>query len=397
MSLIGSDIIGTNAFAALTQAEGDMPPHVLLVTDDQQWISAVREAVAEDGGILETLPPGAAITRVAGMGPTLSHVLVDPTGINGLLSALVDLTSDIASPGAALVLLGARSPIVGPTVLTPGREAIAACLATRSAPPEHAEPGLEAADLREVIDGQMIETRYQPIVRIADRAVTSMEVLARLKHPRHGPLAPDWFVARFEDAGLSTVLTDLVSNLALNDLAGPAFGGLSLALALNYPLRVLTHPGAAADLDRLRAAMGLTPAQIHLELTESRPVDDFPALARALEQLRTLGYHVSIDDVSPEIPNLDRLLTMPFSAAKLDKTAVQTIGRHGSGGDFAARIVDKALARGLRVVAEGIETETSWNDVQRLGVQEAQGFFIARPLPAAAVRIWVENWRLIPL
>jgi EAL domain-containing protein (putative c-di-GMP-specific phosphodiesterase class I) len=273
------------------------------------------------------------------------------------------------------------------------RHSVATALAVRHVPPERAEPSLLPAELLDVISGDMIETRYQPITRIADGVATAVEVLARLNHPMHGPVTPDWFVPRFEDAGLAFTLTDLVSSRALADLTGPSFQGLGLTMALNYPLKVLSHPRAANRLDTRRGLLGLTPEQVQIELTESQPVEDFDALGRSLELLRTMGYRVSIDDVGPGVRNLDRLLTLPFSGLKLDKHIVRALGTSGADASFAPRVIEQARARGLNVVAEGVETREMWDRVRDLGVQEAQGYLIARPLPAAAVPVWLEAWR----
>jgi EAL domain-containing protein (putative c-di-GMP-specific phosphodiesterase class I) len=206
-------------------------------------------------------------------------------------------------------------------------------------------------------------------------------------------VTPDWFVPRFEDAGLSFTLTDLVSTRALADLTGAHFRGLGLTIALNYPLRVLSHPEAAPSLDERLAGLSLSPDQVQIELTESRPVEDFAALARSLERLRTLGYRISIDDVGPAVKNLDKLLMLPFTGLKLDKSVVRMIGSSGPGSLLAPLMLEQAWARGLNVVAEGVETREMWETLRALGVQEAQGYFIARPLPASAVPVWLEAWR----
>ena len=223
--------------------------------------------------------------------------------------------------------------------------------------------------------------------------MTSVEVLARLNHPTHGAVTPDWFVPRFEDAGLAFTLTRMVSERALVDLTGPDFQGLGLAMALNYPLKVLSHPGAAAGLDKQRDRLGLRPEQVNIELTESRPVEDFAALGRSLEHLRALGYRIAIDDVGPAVKNLERLLTLPFTGLKLDKGIVRLIGSNGPGASYAPRVLDLAREHGLNVVAEGVETQDMWDRLRALGVQEAQGYFVARPLPAAAVPVWLDAWR----
>ncbi len=132
---------------------------------------------------------------------------------------------------------------------------------------------------------------------------------------------------------------------------------------------------------------------MQIELTESRPVEDFAALGRSLERLRTLGYRISIDDVGPAVKNLDKLLMLPFTGLKLDKSIVRLIGSPGPGSLVAPLVLDQARARGLTVVAEGVETRDMWEKLRALGVQEAQGYYIARPLPAAAVPVWLEAWR----
>ena len=344
---------------------------------------------------METVSARAAVARLASTGTRLSHVLVDQNGAEGLLGTLAELTSDTASADVTLLVLGvpATEKSSPRAILSADRHSIAASLAVRDFPAGHNEPTLSAEELLEVVSGEMIETRYQPIVRLADRAVTAVEVLARLNHPTHGSVTPDWFVPRFEDAGLSFTLTNLVSTRALADLVGPGFRGMGLAMALNYPLKVLSHPKAAANLDQRCACLGLLPEQVQIELTESRPVEDFAALGRSLEHLRALGYRISIDDVGPAVKNLDKLLMLPFTGLKLDKGIVRLIGTQGPGASFAPVVVEQAQARGLTVVAEGVETRDMWDRLRALGVQEAQGYFIARPLPAAAVPVWLEAWR----
>jgi len=373
----------------------ERPLDVLLVSDDPRWTTSVREAVAAEGGVVETVSARAAVARLASAGTHLSHILVDQNGAEGLLDTLTDLTSDTASAEVTLLVLGSRSGAQGgPRVIpTADRHSVAASLAVRELPTEHNEPTLAPTDLLEVVNGEMIETRYQPIVRMADRTVTAVEVLARLNHPTYGTVTPDWFVPRFEDAGLSFTLTDLVSTRALADLTGPYFRGLGLTMALNYPLRVLSHPEAAPSLDERLVALGLTPDQVQIELTESRPVEDFAALGRSLERLRVLGYRISIDDVGPAVKNLDKLLALPFTGLKLDKGIVRLIGSAGPGSLVAPLVLEQARARGLTVVAEGVETRDMWDKLRALGVQEAQGYFIARPLPATAVPVWLEAWR----
>lgn len=376
------------------RAEIPRPLDVLLVSNDPRWTAPVREAVAAEGGVVETVSARAAVARLANAGARLSHVLVDRDGADGLLDTMREMTSDTASADVTLFVLGgdAVSPAGTRVIASADRQSIAASLAVRYFPVSRSEPTLPAAELLDVVSGDMIETRYQPIVRISDRGVSAVEVLARLNHPTHGTVTPDWFVPRFENAGLAATLTTMVTTRALTDLTGRSLRDLGLTMALNYPLKVLTHPNAAATLEERRKAMGLTPDQVQIELTESRPVEDFAALGHSLETLRVLGYRISIDDVGPAVKNLDRLLKLPFTGLKLDKSVVRSIGSPGRAGSVAPRVVEQAHASGLNVVAEGVETREIWDKVHALGVHEAQGYYIARPLPVGAVPVWLEAW-----
>ena len=370
------------------------PPHVLLITSDPAWCAPVREAVAARGGVVETVPARSAVARLAGLGTPVSHVLADSADPGGFLETIAALTSDTASAEIALLFLGTPAIAHKPTqiVAAPDRQSVTASLGLRHFPIVRPEPALSREGLRDVIDRGLIQTRYQPIVRLADRAVTAVEVLARLNHPVHGGLTPDWFVPRFEDSGLACALTDEVVARAFADAAAPAFRGQGLTMALNFPLRVLSHDGTAQRLDDMRAAAGLTAGAIAIELTESQPVEDFAALALALERFRALGYRVSIDDAGPAVRNLDRMMALPFTGLKLDKGIVRMLGTAGPLGAQVPGIVERALARGLTVVAEGVESREIWDRLHGLGVREAQGYFIARPLPVTAMPVWREAW-----
>lgn len=260
-----------------------------------------------------------------------------------------------------------------------------------SVPPRD-RSAMDLAELRAALGGTMIENRYQPIVAIADRRVIGLEALARLNHPEHGTLMPDRFVPQLEDAGLGAELTDLVSARAFADMADPWLVDHGIRMSVNFPLDVLLEDAALQRLESLRAACNVPAARIVVELTESRPVEDFPVLRRSLERLRTLGYGAAIDDAGPAVPRLRELLDLPFTSLKLDKALVKGVAGSGAVRDSVAAIIAQGKCRGLTVVAEGVESATVWDQMQALGVDEAQGFLVARPLPLAAVPAWSAGW-----
>jgi EAL domain-containing protein (putative c-di-GMP-specific phosphodiesterase class I) len=251
---------------------------------------------------------------------------------------------------------------------------------------------MQPSELHAALTGTMIETRYQPIVRLADRAPVAVEALARLNHPARGMMLPHRFVPQVEDAGMATVLTEMVARRAFADMAAAALAQHKLHIAVNFPLDVLLVPQALALLDMQRRRDGITAEQVIIELTESQPVQDVAMLHTATSRLRNAGYQVVIDDVEPAVPQLAALLELPFTGIKLDKDLVQRMADDTASCDFVARVVDTAKGRGLTVTAEGVEHAATWDRLVGLGVDQAQGFLIARPLMAVAIPVWLRRW-----
>jgi EAL domain-containing protein (putative c-di-GMP-specific phosphodiesterase class I) len=206
-------------------------------------------------------------------------------------------------------------------------------------------------------------------------------------------VAPQHFVPRIEHAGLAAELTHLVAARSLADLVSPALSGHGFKIALNFSLDVLLAPDAVRLLDAQRQAAGVPASRVVIELTESRVVADLPQLRRVIEGLRQSGYHVAIDDVSPALAGYAALLDMPFSAVKLDKDIVIRGTSATDAADFVERIIATAKARGMTVVVEGVQDVRTWNRMRRAGADLAQGYAIARPLPASALPAWVDAWR----
>ena len=251
-------------------------------------------------------------------------------------------------------------------------------------------------ELHDALASAMIETRYQPIVALADGRPYAVEALARLNHPTLGTLSPDRFVPQMEDAGLAAQLTELMSRQAFADMMGPVMRDLGLRVTVNFPLDVLLAPLALERLEQQRSAAGILPDNVIVELTESRPVEDMATLRTSLEWLRARGYKVAIDDVGPAVPRLMPLLELPFTAIKLDMGLVRQVHENADVRAFLAGIIGAAHARGMSVIAEGVETVALWRTMKAMGVDAAQGFLVARPLPVAAVPIWLTAWNATP-
>lgn len=374
--------------------QGTSRLNLLLVSRSASWAKAVHRATAEiGGGGVSTCGARDALARLAGVSPHYSHLLVDEEDADGLLQELASLTNEIADPDTDILTLGAartKRPHIR-AIAAADTDAVREALMA-SLPRSRSKSGLGLPELREALDGAMIETRYQPIIRVSDRRPVGLEALARLNHPVAGTLPPDQFVPQIEAAGLAARLTQLVSARVLADMGAPALAADRLRMSINFPLDVLLQPAALDRLESQRAASGVPAGQVIIELTESRPVENFGALGRSLERLRGLGYGVAIDDVGPAVPRLAPLLELPFTSLKLDKGLVRQAIESDEARAFLGATVAQAKQHGLTVVAEGVETEEIWAQMAALGADEVQGFLASRPLPASAVPIWLEAW-----
>jgi EAL domain-containing protein (putative c-di-GMP-specific phosphodiesterase class I) len=252
---------------------------------------------------------------------------------------------------------------------------------------------LSLGEIVEAVAATRIHTLYQPVVRLGDRAPVSLEVLARLNHPVRGTLPPDLFVPQIEEAGLAFALTRAVVASAFEDWRDGGLERLDLSLALNFPLDVLLHPAALVWLDERREAARIPAERISLELTESRPVTDVADLAHAIAGLRDAGYSLAIDDVGPGVRQPRNLLGLGFSVLKLDKGLVSRSRDDAAMASLLRTTVATAHAAALVVVAEGVEDQECWQRMLAAGVEQAQGFLIAHPMPASAVAGWHESWR----
>ena len=259
--------------------------------------------------------------------------------------------------------------------------------------PADAVPVLTKDDMRAALNGAMLMLRYQPLVRLADRTPIGVEALARLDHAKHGMLSADQFVPQMEAAGLSRLLTRTMITQALHQVRSHGLVELGMRVGLNVPLNVLMMPDMLELLETQRQKCAIPASQIVVELTETQPVTDHDALRGVVRRLRDIGYRVAIDDASPAMANIGALLEMAFTTLKFDKSVVRHARHDPDCRAFIEDIAKAAKASKIQTVAEGIEDQETQDLMRALGLDSAQGYFFARPLPIAAVKLWLNSWQ----
>jgi diguanylate cyclase (GGDEF)-like protein len=241
-----------------------------------------------------------------------------------------------------------------------------------------------AGGMRQAINEGQIQLYYQPKADLRTGRIMGVEALARWDHPEFGIVGPSEFVPIAEQTGLITPLTSWVLDAAISQVRVWKDAGLELSVAVNLSARSFLDTQMAVEIPRLLAKWGVGAELLELEITESMLMAD-PARAEAtLARLSRIGLTLSVDDFGTGYSSLANLKRLPVDVIKIDKSFVMEMAVDASDAAIVRSTIDLAHNLGLRVVAEGVESEDAWRQLESLGCDFAQGYFLSRPLPAEA-------------
>jgi diguanylate cyclase (GGDEF)-like protein/PAS domain S-box-containing protein len=248
------------------------------------------------------------------------------------------------------------------------------------------------SELREALEQGEFTLQYQPLWRLPDRVVSGFEALIRWTRP-DGVRSPAEFIPVAEDSGLIVdigrwVLDEAVGRLA--DWNGRRTGE-PLTMAVNLSARQLSHPALADDVARALTRHGVEPRLLTLEITETALLEESLSSVEVLGRLSTLGVRLALDDFGTGFSSLGHLRRYPVDILKIDRMFVE--GLDSGDNAIAGAVTAMAHALGMRTVGEGVETAEQLAALERIGCDEGQGFFLARPLPVDVVE---QNLALSP-
>jgi diguanylate cyclase (GGDEF)-like protein len=263
---------------------------------------------------------------------------------------------------------------------------------------EHATPSrLELiADLRRGIHQGELVVHYQPQVRIADGHPIRLEALVRWNHPEQGLLPPGRFLPLIERTAVMRTLTAEVLEQVLTQLAEWGEVGWSLPVAVNISLHDLADGRLTEQVVEGLHRHRIEPSRLSIEITEQALVGDPNRIHATLEALRRAGIELSLDDFGIGHASLTRLKRLPVSEVKIDRSFVQSFEGRSEDRAIVAAVVELARGLGLRCVAEGVETAQTLAALADLGCDAAQGYHLARPMPAAEAVAWMRDHGLRP-
>jgi diguanylate cyclase (GGDEF)-like protein len=251
---------------------------------------------------------------------------------------------------------------------------------------------LMAAELHDAIESGQLVLHYQPVLHLPTRTATGMEALVRWAHPERGLVPPAEFIRLAEQHDLIGPLTRWVLRTATRQAVTWQRAGLDLVVAVNVSAAQVAAGTLVTEVADALAESGLAPDRLLVELTETTVAEEAQQVAGQFAELRVLGVEISIDDFGSGYTSLGQLVNIPAGLLKIDRSLVAGAAERRSQAAAAiAAVVGLGRACGMRSLAEGVETADQLALAEELGCTFAQGFHIARPMPADEVAGWVAG------
>jgi len=248
------------------------------------------------------------------------------------------------------------------------------------------------ADLAQALQREELEVHYQPKLHACDGRLSGVEALVRWHHPRVGWVPPEDLIAFCERHRLIVQLGRWVVRAVCRQLADwQRTEGLRIAASINLSPLQLDSPSLADYFDEQMREHGLQPDQLSFEITESWSLAASGAADDFFRVLRQRGFGLSIDDFGSGYSSLSRLWRVPASELKIDAYFVQNVAADPAVQIVVKAAVDLAHALGMRLVAEGVETQAQCEALVRLGCDELQGYVFSPALPPAQLSLWVRG------
>src|SRR5215203_808911 len=248
-------------------------------------------------------------------------------------------------------------------------------------------------DLRKAVEKYEFEVQYQPIFSLATGEIQGVEALARWNHPLLGEINPSKFIPLAEETGLIDPLGELILDKACTEI-GRVYNAIEnqdLKLSVNLSCRQFAQPFLVHQVKNILARTGFPPTRLKLEITETVFFEYQERAIDMLNQLRDLGIDLDIDDFGTGYSNLGYLVRLPISTLKIDRSFVKLINDDGANTELVRTIIAMAKNLDLKVIAEGIETNSQLEALKKLNCESGQGFLLARPMAAEELLAYLRG------
>jgi diguanylate cyclase (GGDEF)-like protein len=243
-------------------------------------------------------------------------------------------------------------------------------------------------ELRGALTGRQLSVYYQPKVHAPSGDITGAEALMRWNHPKRGLISPEVFIPIAERFGLIGALGNWLIDEVCQQIHLWREEGLRMRVAINLSVHQLRQ----TDLpDRIAQALqrnGVNPDLLTCEITETVAMEDIQSTQQVFARLAQVGVHIAIDDFGTGYSSLAYLRKLPAEELKIDRSFVHDLATSADARAVVDAVVKLAQALGLKLVAEGVETQEQFEILRSLGCHELQGFYFAKPMSAKALGLW---------
>ena len=246
-------------------------------------------------------------------------------------------------------------------------------------------------ELRTALSDDQLVLHYQPKLDLDTGRVGSVEALVRWAHPTRGLLYPDSFLSLIEDAGLMRPLTHTVLGQALDQAVRWHAQGRPLTVAVNLSASSLVDTNLPEQVSAMLAIRQLAASTLQLEITEEFLMVDRDRARDILHRLRELGIQIAVDDFGTGYSSLAYLRELPIDELKLDRSFVFPMAHDARAAALVVSTIGLAHSLGLRMVAEGVEDAVALSELTRHGCDQAQGYYLSRPVPPAELDSWLDQ------
>jgi EAL domain-containing protein (putative c-di-GMP-specific phosphodiesterase class I)/CheY-like chemotaxis protein len=375
---------------------------VLLVDDDAQITRMIR-GIAEQSGFSVTEVNDPLLFEHSYKNDAASLIILDLNmpGKDGI--ELLDFLAEVRSNAQLMFVSGADRRVLG----TMEKLAVSRGLnfagvlekpvnltLLRQALDEHARKfGVATvADLDRALDSDQINVAYQPKVDLTTGAVVGVEALARWNHATLGPISPEIFVGMAEDSGRITTLTQIVLNKALRAAREWLELYPDIQLAVNLSPRLLSDSKLPDRILDTLKSREVAPELLKLEITERSVMEDVDLSMSVLSRIRLKEVDLSIDDFGTGSSSLVQLYRMPFGEIKIDRSFVMDMLKRREAEVIVNSIIQLGKSMELTIVAEGVEDRATLERLRSLGCDQAQGYFISRPVSKTDFAEWLADY-----
>ena len=246
-------------------------------------------------------------------------------------------------------------------------------------------------DLRHALERGELQLHYQPKIDARLGRLQGVEALLRWHHPTRGMVGPNVFIPIAERFGLINGLGNWVIEESCRQMRVWADEGLSMNVAINLSVHQLRTEELVPRIESALARYQVMPSQLLCEITESVAMEDIESTQRAFEALSRIGVYLSIDDFGTGYSSLSYLRQLPARQLKIDRSFVADIEVRPDARAIVGAVIQLAHQLGLRVVAEGVETEGQRDILLVLQCDELQGYLLARPMAVEALDDWLQK------